>query len=446
MEAIAERGSELAKGSGIPATSRVAHGVRTRPRALGIETATETVAWSWRTAVAGRLRSAAPALTVYTAIRLIGFAVMAGMAPYGTFLGHHRNLAYLIRIWDGGYYLTIAMHGYPIALHNDPALLLNPPANAHAFDHAQLYPQFLAFFPGYPAMIDTLRWLPFLTVAGAGLAATLIAGLAAAWGIMSLGTELTGEPRVGLVLAGLWAAAPGAIALQMTYSEALLCALAAWALVALARRQWLTAGLLACLAGTVRSSAIALIAAVFVAVAIHLTHSRVRWWRPVAAALLAPAGIAGYWIFVAWVTRRASGWFWVENRFWSTGTPKTALDGVRDTWHSITTVLFAGADQPLVLVALFIVASVVLLLWSFTERLPLHVHVYTAVAVLMALDTGWYPYAPPRYMLAAFVLALPLARMLARAPARVLVPLAGFLAAASAWFGTYMMIIAKLPP
>jgi hypothetical protein len=44
------------------------------------------------------------------------------------------------------------------------------------------------------------------------------------------------------------------------------------------------------------------------------------------------------------------------------------------------------------------------------------------------------------------LLALPVARILARAPARVLIPLVGFLAAASAYFGIYMMLIAGVAP
>jgi hypothetical protein len=53
----------------------------------------------------------------------------------------------------------------------------------------------------------------------------------------------------------------------MTYAEALFCALAIWALLALANGQWLTAGLLTLAAGTVRSTAVALILAVLTAAA-----------------------------------------------------------------------------------------------------------------------------------------------------------------------------------
>jgi hypothetical protein len=49
------------------------------------------------------------------------------------------------------------------------------------------------------------------------------------------------------------------------YAEALFCALAIWALIALLERRWLTAAGLTILAGTVHSNAVALVATVAVA-------------------------------------------------------------------------------------------------------------------------------------------------------------------------------------
>lgn len=169
----------------------------------------------------------------------------------------------------------------------------------------------------------------------------------------------------------------------------------------------------------------ALVAAVIIAAVVQLIRSRGDWWRPVAAVLLAPLGLAGYWAFVAWATRHASEWFWVERHFWvQENQPRTPFNGMRETWHELETVLLAGAKQPLMLVTLITVAAV----------------------VLLTLGTGWYYASMPRYLLPALILALPLARLLAQAPMRVLIPLIGFLAAASAWFGVYMMTIAGLAP
>src|SRR5690349_1222841 len=107
-----------------------------------------------------------------------------------------------------------------------------------------------------------------IPVPAAGLIVTAAAGLAAAWGLTTLGLKPTGDPRISLLLTAVWAVAPGSVVLTMMYAEALFCALAVWALVALVSRRWLTAGLLTLAAGTVRSTAVALIAAVTVAAAI----------------------------------------------------------------------------------------------------------------------------------------------------------------------------------
>lgn len=104
-----------------------------------------------------------------------------------------------------------------------------------------------------------------MTLLAAGLAVTAVAGLATAWGLVILGLKLTADPRVGLLMVAIWAVAPGSAVLSMVYAEALFCALAVWALIALVGQRWLTAAGLTALAGTVRSTAAALVAAVAVA-------------------------------------------------------------------------------------------------------------------------------------------------------------------------------------
>jgi Gpi18-like mannosyltransferase len=378
-----------------------------------------------RAVIAARLQAAAPALAAYAAIRVIGFMTMAWIAPQMPHRGHYRSLGYLVGAWDAGWYRRIAIHGYNLQARHDPSQL--PKVSS------------FAWFPGYPGTVDTLQWMPGLGLVRAGLLVTLIAGFAAAWGLMALGVELTGDRRIGVLLAALWAVAPGSLVLQMGYTEALFCALAAWTLVALARRNWLTAGVLACLAGTVRSTAAALIVAVFVAVAVQLVRNRANWRRPLAGALLAPLGLVGYWAFVGWATGKVDGWFWVERNL--TGMP---FDWGRYTMEEIQHVVFGPVGQPHVLVVLVLVGSLILLLWTFAERLPLYTHAYTLMLMVSALGTGSYFGSKPRFLLPVLLLALPLARLLSNTPKRVLIPLFGFFAAASTWFGMYLM--ATLPP
>lgn len=367
---------------------------------------------------------------IYAGIRLLGLVVTVFLLQHGKFRQKGVSLTQWITRGDGGYYRAIAAHGYQY----------RPGQAAHA--------AVFAFFPGYPAAIDSLAWLPGVSIALAGFAITVLAGMAAAWGLVALGLKLTADPRISLLMAAIWAVAPGSIVLSRVYAEALFCALAVWTLVALLNRRWLTAGALVLLAGTVRSTALALIAAVAVAVLTALiqdapTRQRIAlWWRPVAALLLAPLGILGYWAYVALATRRLNGWFWIEEHVfhmsfdWGIGT-------VRVISHT-----FLGAPSAAaLLVVLAILAALGLTAWSLTERVPLYLHAYTVVVALMAFTSSanWIS-SKPRFLLPAFLLALPLARLLAPLRTSVLVPLLVVLTVASTWFGLYLAIIAQWAP
>jgi hypothetical protein len=351
-------------------------------------------------------------------------------------LGHGKyrlpgwSLIRWMRSSDGGHYRAIAAHGYAY-----------PPGQ---LAHASVF----SWFPGYPAAIDALAWLPWITIVAAGLIVTAVAGLAAAWGLTTLGLKLTGDPRISLLLTAVWAVAPSSVVLTMVYAEALFCALAVWAMVALVSKRWLTAGVLTLAAGTVRSTAVALIAAVGLAAAIAVvTAVRARqpfaaWWRPAAAALLAPLGLLGYLGYVSIATHRLDGWFWVERH-----TCHMVFDGGVSTLRVIKGVALGRPSVAQVLVIAAIVAAALLMLWSLSERIPLYLHLYTVVVVVMALTTSanWIS-SKPRFLLPAMLLALPAARLLAPLRTSVLVPLVGVLAVATTWFGLYLAIIARWTP
>src|SRR5450755_562835 len=223
----------------------------------------------WSIPQALRVPLPAAAIGVYAGIRVLGLMIAAFLLRHGDFRQPNGSLDQLVIGGDGGFYRLVAAHGYQY----------NPSQLAHA--------SVLSFLPGYPAAIDSLAWLPGVSIALAGFAVTILAGLAAAWGLATLGLKLTADPRISLIMVAIWAVAPGCIALSRVHSEALFCALAVWALVALVDRRWLTAGILVMLAGTVRSTALALVAAVGVAVLLALIQAaRTRqwigaWWRPV---------------------------------------------------------------------------------------------------------------------------------------------------------------------
>jgi hypothetical protein len=377
-----------------------------------------------------RLSLPVTGMLIFAGIRLLGVAVAAFLLGHDKYRLVHWSLVRWMKSSDGGHYSAIAAHGYTY------------PAGQLA--HASVF----SWFPGYPAVIDSIAWLPGVTIVAAGLIVTAVAGLVAAWGLTALGMKLTGDPRISLLLVAIWAVAPSSTVLSMIYAEALFCALAFWALTALVSRRWLTAGLLTLAAGTVRSTALALILAVGVAAliaviqAVRARQPFARWWRPLAATLLAPLGLLGYLGYVALATHRLDGWFWVEKHImhmtfdWGTSTLRVARGALLGA-PAVDDVLVVGA----------LCAAVLLMLWSLTERIPVYLHVYTIVVVFLALTTSanWIS-SKPRFMLPAVLLALPLARLLAPVRTSVLVPLIGVLAAAATWFGLYLAVIARWTP
>jgi Mannosyltransferase (PIG-V) len=367
---------------------------------------------------------------VFAGIRVLSVAIAWFALRQGKFSDRHWSVVRWMRVADGGHYLAIAAHGYTY------------PAGQLA--HASVF----SFFPAYPAAVDSIAWLPVVTLVGAGLVVTAIAGLAAAWGITTLGMKLTADPRISLLMVAVWAVAPASTVLEMLYAEALFCALAVWALVALVDRRWLTAAGLTIAAGTVRSTVLALIAAVAVAAlsavvqAVRARQRFAQWWRPLVAALLAPLGLLGFLGYVALRTHRLDGWFWIESH---------TFHMVFDWGISTLRVLkgyFVGAPAvPAVLVGLAVIAGALLMVWSLTERIPIYLHVYTVVVVVVALATSanWIG-SKPRFMLPAILLALPVARLLAPVRTSVLVPLFGVLTAVSTWFGLYLVVIGRWAP
>jgi hypothetical protein len=358
---------------------------------------------------------------IFAGIRALSLATAAFLLPRGTFRKFHASLLRLLRSWDSGRYLHIAVHGY-----------------RHGFD--------ILWFPGYPAAIRVIAWVPGVSPVGAGLAVTIAAGLAAAWGLTRLGMTLTGDRRISLLMAALWAAMPGSLVLSMLYAEALFCALAIWALIALVERRWLTAAGLTILAGTVHSNAVALVAAVAVAAlpalirAVPARQPFAAWWRPAAALLLAPLGLLGYWGYVAWATHRLGGWFSLEKRV------QNGFDWGHSTILALKNAILYGPTAFVALTLLVIAAAAALAVCSLTERMPVCLHVYTLLIVLIALGTGpFYLGSKPRFLLPAMLLGLPLARLLAPARTWLLIPLIAVLAAASTWFSLYLMSVGWAP-
>ncbi|GLP72296.1 hypothetical protein TUSST3_89140 [Streptomyces sp. TUS-ST3] len=217
------------------------------------------------TRTAPALRRAAPALLGYAAVRALGLLALA------LWSAARDKSAYtlLTARWDALWYTRVAElgYGYEVRL---------PNGDVHSN---------LAFFPLLPWLERLLSAPTPLSYADAGFVISLLASLAAAWGVFAVADHVYGR-RAGVCAVLLWAVLPVGIVQSMAYSESLFTALAAWSLYAVLTGRWLTAGLLAALAGLTRPVGLAVVAAVWAAGITAFLRDRQRR----ASLAAAPAG------------------------------------------------------------------------------------------------------------------------------------------------------------
>jgi hypothetical protein len=365
------------------------------------------------------LRAAWPAIVLYAGLRWGAVLVLWFAAA-----GQGRDLGSLLGAWDGLHYVHIATHGYPAGLGHPPF---------GTFDND------FAFFPLYPA----LTALVDVVLPGGALPAALVvswaSGLAAAWGLYAVGAHLR-DRRTGVMLAGLWAVLPHAVVQSMAYTETLFTALAAWSLLALLRRQWLTAGMLCLLAGLTRSTAVALVAAVGLAALVAVCRRR-DGWRPWLAGLLAPLGWLGYVAWVGYRVGRADGYLYVQKSGW-----QVSYDFGRYTLTNLIYTLTHQRQFGFYATTVVLVMTLALLVLLVIDRTAWPLVVYTVVMIVAVVGyTGFY-HVKARHLLPAFPLLLPIAYGLAAARLSRVVVVFLLLASASAWYGTYLCLIWRGSP
>ncbi|KUJ59003.1 hypothetical protein ADL25_01975 [Streptomyces sp. NRRL F-5122] len=369
----------------------------------------------------GAVRRAAPALAGYVAVRALG---LVALALWSAARGSSPHTLLTAR-WDSLWYTRVAElgYGYEVRL---------PNGDVHSD---------LAFFPLLPWLERLGGALSPLSSADAGLLVSTLASIAAAWGIFAVADHVYGS-RAGFCAVLLWAVLPVGIVQSMAYSESLFTALAAWSLYAVLRGRWVTAGVLASLAGLTRPVGAAVVAAVWAAaITSYLRDPRTLPAREVPVlrrALgmgLAPLGAAGY---VLWVGRR-------------TGKGPLGYLDVQAGWRNGFDGGYAFARFvagkftafPSALAGAGLIIGVALIVWLFVvcvrQRQPLPLLVYTGIVTALALCASSYFGSKPRLLLPAFPLLLPLARALARVrPSRSAAVLGG-VAAASAVYGAFWL-------
>ncbi|MEU9917534.1 glycosyltransferase family 39 protein [Streptomyces sp. NPDC051001] len=205
------------------------------------------------------LRRAAPALLGYAAVRALGLLALV------LWSAARDKSAYtlLTARWDALWYTRVAElgYGYEVRL---------PNGDVHSN---------LAFFPLLPWLERGIAAVTPLSHADAGFAVSLLASLAAAWGVFAVADHVYGR-RAGVFAVLVWAVLPVGIVQSMAYSESLFTALAAWSLYAVLTGRWVTAGVLASLAGLTRPVGLAVVAAVWVAAIVAFSRDRAATGGP----------------------------------------------------------------------------------------------------------------------------------------------------------------------
>jgi hypothetical protein len=334
-----------------------------------------------------RLRFLAPG-AIFLGIRGLGLLIF-------WWFSNANTMHFSLNRWDAGWYLAVARYGY-LGVPKDMLDLYG--------HHTVTTP--MVFFPGYPQLV---RWSAVLfghSYSVAGVVVSIVAGVAAAYGVDRLARRYTGSRRTGLVMVVLFAAAPMSIVYSMAYPEALLCAFAAWALVGLSERRWGLAGICTAAAGYVSPMAAPLILAVVAVAVIDLARKRARW-DALAAILLAPAGMAGYLLWIASVTGRLDGYFVVQKQGWGSGFDfgwATAQWFVH-TWSGDRAVFT-------VLTTWIVLAAVVLLAIGATrQRMPWQLWLFSFLVLVFIIGSSGVQWDKVRLLLVAFPLLLPIANV-----------------------------------
>lgn len=369
----------------------------------------------------GALRRAAPALLGYAAVRALGLLALA------VWSAARDKSAYtlLTARWDSLWYTRVAERGYGYEVRL-------PNGDVHSN---------LAFFPLLPWLERLGAAVSPLSYADAGFVVSLLASLAAAWGIFAVADHVYGR-RAGVCAVLLWAVLPVGIVQSMAYSESLFTALAAWSLYAVLTGRWVTAGTLAALAGLTRPVGLAVAAAVWAAaLTAYVRDQREggtdggRGVRRVLGMLLAPLGAAGYVLWVGHRTGKGPLGYLDVQAGWRNG-----FDGgvafARFVAGKFTSFPAALAGVGLI-VAVALLARLCVV--CVRQRQPLPLLVYAGVVTVLALCASSYFGSKPRLLLPAFPLLFPLAVALARLrTARSAAVVCG-VAAVSAAYGAFWL-------
>lgn len=305
-------------------------------------------------------------------------------------VGGASALVQILDSWDGHWYLDVVRDGYPHHIMDNVTYFV-PDARA-------------AFFPLYPMVVRAIDWV----IPGGPVSISLLlnfvlgAVFVAIVGVIARRLFDARTSERAMIIAALF---PGSFVLSWAYSEAALLTVAGLCFLALSRRSWLLAGILAAFGTAARPNGLALVAACAVASLIAIKDD--RDWASLVAPVLAPVGFVGFMWFLRWHTDEDWAWFRVQREAWKEGTSfgatavERTLDFVVNPFSSPTSVLTA--------------VTVVAMIWALwlarRHRIPLMYHAYSVTVLLLMLAPATVT-ARPRFLFTAFPLVFPVARAL----------------------------------
>lgn len=232
---------------------------------------------------------------VYLGLRAVSAVVVllavARQTPVPAWTGPDVDYVDMTVLWDGSWYRTVALEGYPVPLPRDAQT-------------GAVHQNAWAFYPLFPLLARALMELTGLGFPAVASTLALACGLGAALVMAGLLAERLGG-RVALATVAVWSAFPSAVSLQLAYTESLAMLVLGGFLWALMRRRWGAAAALALVTGLTRPIALPLLAVTAVAL---LMRWRARRREPLSrseaaagTAALVACGVAGLlWPAVAW--------------------------------------------------------------------------------------------------------------------------------------------------
>ncbi|MFC7534270.1 mannosyltransferase family protein [Actinoplanes sp. GCM10030250] len=323
-------------------------------------------------------------------------------------------------VWDAGWFLRVAMDGYP---------------HGYTFDDNQvLQGNELAFFPVYPMLIRAGALLG-LEPGTAAVVVAWLASIGAAIGLHLLGTSLYGK-RAGWALVAICCSAPASVVLSMAYSESIYLALVAGMLVAAHRKVWWAAGLLGLATALSRPTGAAAALALAVAAIMAIREDRKQIWQPLTAAAVALAGVPLYLGWVALRVGEPSAWFKIQTAGWG-----TSFDFGDSTLQFLNSTLRTGDGWIPMSVALILLAALAAAGVALAQKPWLPLAVYGVVAMILVYGQAGFYHSKPRLLLPVLLTLLPAVVAAARARPRVAVLSIAAWAIFGLWYGAYLITV-----